>query len=428
MSTPTIFHKLKNSTLFHNISALYGVHFVNYLLPLITVPYLTRVLGPSAWGLLAFTLAYGQYLNLIIEYGFSLSATREVAKFRENKEKLSELLAGVLGAKLILIFFSLIITLTLRFSISTFKEAPILLWLGFTWAITQSLNPLWYFQGLEKMRVTASIDIISKIISTIGIFIFIHAPSQFTIVLVLQIISSVFSSVMALIIAYKQVSFRFPNMTSAWGALKLGWTMFLFKSAVSFYTVGNTFILGLFAEPQYVGYYAGAEKISKALLGLLNPVSQAFYPRISYLVQQSRNSAAQLVITSLKIMGSGGLLMSIVAFFFSPLLVKLLLGSNFKPAIDSLRILSLLPTLIALSNVLGIQWMIPLGLDRPFNWIIIIAGIINITLAITLAPKYLQNGMAISVVISELFVTGGICYILKLKKTYPTYFLKKDTK
>ena len=137
------FARLLRHRLVHNILTLYGVHSVNYLLPLVTVPYLARILGPSHWGLLAFSQAFAQYLNLIIEYGFSLSATREVSRFRENKVKLAELLSGVTGAKVMLVASCFIISLLAKPWIPPFQENPGLFWGALFWAFGQSFNPLW---------------------------------------------------------------------------------------------------------------------------------------------------------------------------------------------------------------------------------------------------------------------------------------------
>ncbi|MCY3131480.1 flippase, partial [Acinetobacter baumannii] len=148
----------------------------------------------------------------------------------------------------------------------------------------------------------------------------------------------------------------------------------------------NTFILGLFAPPQVVGYYAGAEKISKAFLGLLAPVSQALYPRLSHLVRNAPQEAARLARLGLWTMGLGGVVLGLGVLALARLLVRFLLGEGYEPAVLPLRILALLLPLIALSNVLGIQWMLPLGLDRSFNAIIVGAGLVNLALAVVLAP------------------------------------------
>jgi polysaccharide transporter, PST family len=406
----------------HNVMTLYGVHSVNYLLPLVTVPYLARVLGPAHWGLLAFAQAFAQYLNLIIEYGFNLSATREVSRFREDKTKLADLLSGVTGAKFILITSCFIISLLAKSWIPPFQENPGLFWGALFWAFGQSFNPLWYYQGLERMRFAATLDISAKTLATAGIFFIVHDPDHAVRVLFLQGGASLLSASFALFFAYREVPFRAPNISSARKALQLGWTMFLFRSSVSLYTVGNTFILGLFVPSQIVAYYAGGEKISKALVSLLTPINQALYPRLSYLTQHDKAKAAKLNRYSFFLMSGIGFTMTLVAFMGAPFWVKILLGSGYNGTIPVLRILSMLPILIAMNNVLGIQWMLPLGLDMQFNKIILWAGIINVLLAIFLAPFYGHIGMAWAVVITETLIVIAIYYILRKQKVDPFKF------
>jgi PST family polysaccharide transporter len=118
-------------------------------------------------------------------------------------------------------------------------------------------------------------------------------------------------------------------------------------------------------------------------------------------------------------MGLGGFLFGAVAFFLSPLIVRIVLGPEFQPVIPVLRLLVWLVPAIALSNALGIQWMLPLGLDSTFNRIILGAGIMNVVLAVLLAPLYAQMGMAWAVVASEIFVTAGIYVALRRRGLDP---------
>jgi PST family polysaccharide transporter len=118
-------------------------------------------------------------------------------------------------------------------------------------------------------------------------------------------------------------------------------------------------------------------------------------------------------------MGVGGAVIGGVVFVLAPSLVRILLGSQYGPAVQVLRILALLPPLVALSNVLGIQWMLPLRLDRAFNTIIVASGIINLSLATALAPRYAAHGMAWAVVGAETFVTIAMCVVLRRWKLDP---------
>ena len=410
------------SSVARNAASLYVVHFVNYLVPLIMVPYLARVLGPRAWGLVAFAQAFGQYLILIVEYGFNLSATREVARCRDALERRADLFAGVLGAKAVLAFLVLVVAFVVAHWVPIFREHPKILWAGVFWALATAFNLMWYFQGLERMRLVATLEIGAKVVALMGVLVLVEGPEDGWKVLALTGVASLFSTAAGLALAYSEIPVRLPSWKGVWETLRLGWNMFLFRSAVSLYTVGNVFILGLFAPPHIVGYYAGAEKLSKAFLGLLGPISQALYPRLSHLVQHSLTEAARLARVGLKVMGVGGMVLGLMVFALAPFLVRFLLGEGYEQAIPVVRILSLLVPLIALSNVLGIQWMLPLGLERPFNAIILSAGLINLALAVLLAPRYAHVGMALAVVVSEAFVTLAIWGVLQRRNMNPIIF------
>jgi PST family polysaccharide transporter len=199
----------------------------------------------------------------------------------------------------------------------------------------------------------------------------------------------------------------------------MGWTMFLFRTSVSLYSVANSFILGLFVAPQFVGYFAGAEKMIKALLQLFTPVTQTLYPRVSHLVQHDRNRAARLARFGAVILSAEGVALGTITFIFAPLAVRLVLGAAFLPAVPVLRVLSFLLPLIGLNTAVGPQWMLPLGMDRIFVRIILVAGLINIGLASVLARPYAGLGMAMAVVSAELFIGVQVNLVLHRRHLHP---------
>jgi PST family polysaccharide transporter len=195
--------------------------------------------------------------------------------------------------------------------------------------------------------------------------------------------------------------------------------MFLLGGALSLYTIGNGFVLGLFAPPTAVAYYMGAERISKNFATLLSPITQAVFPRTSHLAVHARGEAARLTRTSLFLMGGAGCVMGVLVFLGAPILVRLVLGPGYEPAVGVLRILACLPPLIVVSNVLAVQWMLALGLDRLVNRLMLGAGVLNILLAVVLAPRYMHVGMAIAVVTAEALVTFGLYSVVRIKHIDP---------
>jgi PST family polysaccharide transporter len=219
--------------------------------------------------------------------------------------------------------------------------------------------------------------------------------------------------------AYRDTPFSTPVFREAWCSLRQGWSLFVFKGAVSLYTTANVVLLGILAPPNIVALFAGAEKIANAAASGVNPISQAFYPRISYLVSKDRRNATRTARLSLFMTLGCGILLGVILLVGAPVLVRMLLGPRFEHAVPVLRLLSLLPPVIAASNVLGIQWMLPLRLDKQFNWIIVCAGVANIALGLILVPRYGHMGMACSVDVAEFAVAAAIFVLLRSRRLDP---------
>ena len=411
--------RLLENGVVRNAIGLYVLQLGNYLLPIATIVFLARMLGPHSWGSLAFMQAFASYVYLVVSYGFNFSATREVSRHRDDPLQLAELLAGVLGAKVVLTVVSILVVLPLSFLVDPIHRNLDLLWPALLWAVSLSYSLSWFYQGLERMTFVARWETAARALSLVGIVLLVRSPADTWKVLALQ--GGLFAAAVAveLAVAYREVRFGMPTGRLVLRTLRLGWSTFLYQGALSFYTVGNAFILGLFATPTVVGYYVGAEKISKSFATMLFPITQAIYPRISHMASEARAEAAKLARTSLFVLGTAGLVMGLGIFVAAPILVRVVLGPGFESAVIVLRILSLLPPLIALSNVLGIQWMLALGLDRLVNAVIFSACILNVTLAVILVPHYLHVGMAIAVVASESLVAFGLYGALKARHLDP---------
>jgi PST family polysaccharide transporter len=396
--------RLVQSELAQNAAALYGVQFVRKLLPLLIVPYLARVLGPAGWGLVAFMQSLAEIVVLGIEFGFNLSATREIARHRESKETCGEIMAGVLGAQAVLALVGISAAAAISSLIPVLRENPWLVAAGLFYAIAQGFIPLWFFQGLERMRLAAMLEIAGRTAGLLAVFVFVRSAQDTWVALAIQGVAPAITTCAGLCLAYRAIPCRTPTYWLVRGALARGWPLFVFRSAESLYGVANAFILGLFAAPAQVGYFASAEKISRATFGLLNPIRETLYPRISNLAHHSPERAATLARTGGAIMVGSGLMFSMAVYGFAPQLIGLLMGQAFGPAITVLRILSALPLVLAVTHSVGLQWLLPFGRDAEVNRIVVAAGVLNLVLAMILAPHFTEVGMACSVLSAEVFV------------------------
>jgi PST family polysaccharide transporter len=395
-----------------NTLSLYGVQFAGYLLPLITVPYLARVLHPQGLGLVVFAQSFALWVILFLEYGFNLSATREVARRKHDPHQIADIVAAVMGAKILLCGMVLLATCLAWPLAPIFHAHPQYLLWSLLVTLVSGFSPLWYFQGTEQLTKPASVDILSRGITTLGVILLVRTAHDGWMVLALQALGSIMSTGLLLTWMYRHVRYRTTTGHAVIDTLRGGWNMFLFRSAASLYTVANVFLLGMFVSPVMVGFYGGAEKISRAALGLLNPISQALYPRMSHLTAQNPARASWVSRMSFCMIGGFGLALGALLALSARTLVQTLLGPGYDTAVPLLRILSLLLPLIALSNVLGIQRMLPLGLDRSFSVIVISAGLLNVLLACILVPYCGPIGMAWSVVVAEALVSGSMYVVL----------------
>lgn len=399
---------------FMSLSVLQGA---NYVLPLITLPYLVRVLGPEKYGLIAFAQAFIQYFNILTDYGFNLSATREISIHRNNAQRVSEIFSSVMIIKLGLLVLSFVIMSILVFSFWKFRQDWLIYYLTFGMVVGQVLFPVWFFQGMERMKYITFLNITAKLIFTIAIFVFIRQASDYIYVPLLNLFGYWVAGALALWIVFRdfKIAFKVPSYSSLIHQLKEGWYIFISTMAISLYTVSNTFILGIFTNNTIVGYYSGAEKIIKAVQGLLIPISQTIYPHISKLASESKDQALRFIRKMTFLVGGGSFVLSLIVFMFAGTIVKILLGSQYLESITVLRILSFLPFIIGLSNIFGVQTMLAFDLKKGFSNILISASIINIILAFILVPLYKHIGISFAVVISEIFVTASMFLFLQNK-------------
>ena len=408
-----------NRRLWESLASLYSVHAFNYLVPLFTLPYLARVLGPAEWGAYAFADAYGRIVAIAVEYGFGFSATREVARLRHDARSRSRELAGVLGAQILLAIFALLLTAILGTFVPAFAAHRRLLPGAFFWAITQGANPMWYFLGVERVKLMGALWIGGRIAGAAGLFLFVRGTGDGWLALFIQGTAPFLSIAAGLALAYREAPFSWPSFRLGWSALRSGGRLFLYRAGVSLYTSMNVLLLGLLAPPVIVAFYAGAEKIARAAVQGTGPITQVFFPRISHLMAHDRAGAARAARMSVALMAGVGVSAGCLLFFGAPLLVRALLGAGYQGAVPVLRILALLPPLVALSTAFGSQWMLALGMERELNRITLAAGALNAALSLALGAFFRHIGVAAAIVVVEGCVTVAVLGCLRRRSLVP---------
>jgi PST family polysaccharide transporter len=414
-------HKLtgteEKKRLTSNIFSLGVLQGANYILPLLTVPYLVRVLGPEYFGLLAFATATIAYFMLITDYGFNLSATRQISIHRDDKDKVNEIYSSVMMIKTALMIISFGLMSLLVFSFEKFSQHWEVYFITFGMVIGQVFFPVWLFQGMERMKYITYLNIGAKAFFTVCIFIFVQEQADYLFVPLLTAMGFIVAGIWSLYLVKKDFNVSFAWQTTATLKFQLieGWHVFFSSIAISMYTISTTFILGLFTNNTVVGYFAAADKIVQAVKGLYAPVSQAIYPLISKKIHEDKQAGLAFIHKTTWIVGTGMFIVSAILFLMAEPIVNLLLGQQYQQSILLLQIMAFLPFIIALSNIYGIQTMLNLGYKQAFSRILVLAAILGVGLSFALVPLYDGLGTAVTLLIVEVFVTVVMYIYLKVK-------------
>ncbi len=406
--------------LFENFFSLSFLQISNYILPLITLPYLVRVLGADKFGLLAFYQSFIQFFYIITDYGFNFSATRDISINREDKSKESLIFYSVMIIKAILVFFSLLVITIIVVSIPKFGEEWLVVYLTFGVVVGQALFPRWYFQGVEKMKLLSVMSIVAKLFFTVLVFIIIKKTSDYVYVPLLNSLGLILVGIISLILVRIKFKVKFvkPSFADLRYQFVEGWHLFISTLATSLYTTANAFILGLFSSNAVVGYYSAAEKIIKGIQDLISPIFYSVYPYLSRLVNESKEKAINLIKKILKFVSISSFFIAIIIFLSAGLISKIVLGKGFASSIIILKILAIIPFIGGINIILTSLTMLSFNYKKAFSKIVISAGLLNVLCAFLLVPVYQAVGSSIAVIIAESYILISTSFFLRKQKIY----------
>ncbi len=392
--------KLASNTLMLSI-----LSFSGYFLALVTLPYQSRVLGPEIFGMVSFAMAFGLYFQLLIDFGFTLSATEQIAKHRDDTHRVSKIVSAVTWNKLMLACVSLIVLAVLCASLDPFKQDPLLYLLFALGYIFMALTPDYLYRGTENMKAIAVRTVIIRAASIVLIFVFLKTPSDYYVVPALLALGNAAALLYTLWdVRRKEVRFVRISFKEFKETLKQSSIFFYSRIATNIYSASNTFVLGLVYGPasHAVGYFTSADKLTSAAKFSLNPLIDSLYPHMV------RNRDFQLIKKVLFLFLPIIALASAIVWFFAYDICALIFGEDFRGAGGYLR--WLIPTaLIAFpSMVLGYPTLSPMGLSKFANFSVMAGSVLQIIqLMILFATGMLSVvTVCIATILTEALVLG----------------------
>lgn len=400
------------------------IQLTNLILPLVTIPYLVKVVGFEKYGIIAIAQSLSNYLVIISEYGFNLSATREISIHRRNKKKVSKILSSVLATKGILCLLSFFILVSVVAIVPQFRQEQEVFYFMFGSIVGQCLMPIWFFQGVENMKYLTYSNLISKILFTLLIFVVINSPEDYIYVTLFQSLGNLLAGGVALLVVvlYFKVRFTIPSVKAIGKQLRDGWYIFISNFSIISYNNSNLFILGLFADPVIVGYYSIPEKITFAVRQVNGAFSNAIYPKICFLATQSHQEVKHFFKGVFLPFAFFIFLVCAGLFAFSDEIIYLISNEYIAEASFFLKVLSFVPFIVLLGNP-PYQILLAYNEKQGYMRILFLTAVVNLILNFVLVQHYSALGTSFALILTEVFVTLG--FLLTLERFYPKYSLVK---
>ena len=401
-----------------SILSLGALQAFNFLLSLSVIPYLAHLFGASGWGKIVFVQTIINYLIWITNWGFYWGGTKEIAKYREQTIEKQKLFSLIWSAQWFLTFGVLILLCVAVIVLPFGYENRGSYLVGAGLIIGSTLTPIWYLNGLEKIREGAFLQVATKLLALPGIFLLIHKESDIELYFVINACSSLLVGVGAIywLVLKNEISWIAPTKLGIKTILisEFGW----FKSSM----IANLnsslapTLLGIIAGPTALGLYNLADRLRLAVITAINPISQALFPRMSFLFTHNQSEAIYL----LKKMGVLIFLLTICFCFplliFSEAILSLLGGDEFKSAESVLLWLSMTPLFSVIVSFALYQIMIPSNQSSGYSRAMLITLTLTCILVYPLELFWGANGAAVLIFLSELFTAIYlVIYIYKNK-------------
>jgi PST family polysaccharide transporter/O-antigen flippase len=373
-----------------------------YVLAMINVPYLTRMLGVEDYGVLAFVISINAYLFLIMDWGFSLGSTRDIAQAQGDVELIRRIFWQTLTAKALL---SLGATVVLVAVVGMHRvPSPIYLLLpGLLNIVGAIFSVDWLMQGLERMALFTVYSVGGRAAGVLLTFVLVHGPADTWIACALQGVGAIAGALAGFVLACRVLDMGRPRIHFG-GAARQIWDYrhyFLSQSSWIAYSTAAPLFLTFASGATAVGLFAGADRVARIVMGLIVPLSMVMYPRVNALMTRSREAAAHVAGPFLALQIMFASVLTIVFFCGAVPIVTLVLGARFSAAAEVLRWLSALPLLTGIAGTLSRQFLIPLGWDRAVSRITLVCTAIYLVLLAVFCRAYGAPGAAIALILTE---------------------------
>ena len=403
-----------------NAASLISMQAIGIGLPLVTVPYLLRVLGPEHFGVIAFSQAMMAYFVTLNDYGFNLSATRELAICRNDRRLKSELYFSVMTIKIALCVFSFLVLCLIIDFIPQFHLHRAVYYASFLMVVGNTFLPVWFFQGIEKLYWISVVNLIANLAFTASVFLLVHSSADYVLAAAIQSGGKLLAGILGIVILFgsEDMEFRRPTLAQMRHKLKDGWALFLSQISVSIFLSSVTVVLGFVRGMAEVGYFSAANKILSIGQAVMSAIGQSMFPHVCALASRSRDAAIMYLRKCMLVVGGISLVGGMPMLVFATSIVRIVMGTQYLAAVPVLQVMSLIPFICAINNIYGTQTMLNFDLKREFTRTVMLSGIASFIVLLPLVFWLGAPGSAASALLFEFLQTAILGVILHRRGIY----------
>ncbi|MBC1813280.1 oligosaccharide flippase family protein [Listeria booriae] len=362
--------------LLENTIFLYALTFSGYFFSLITVPYQTRILGPEFYGKVGFAVAMMTYFRLVIDFGFILSATADVAKNREDAQKVASIYTAVMYAKGLLTALSFVVLLGICYAVPMLRQDMFLYLLTFASVAVSAFLPDFLYRGLETMKRITIRTLIIQAFFVLMIFLFLKTPQHYYFVPLFTLIGNAVALLFVQRHVSRQLKIKFVRLEKGylWQTIQKSSPFFFSRISATIYQVTNTLFLGLMYSPgsAKVGMYVASDRLIGTAKTTFSPLADSLYP---YMV---KNRDFRLLKKIIWMIMPPVIIICIVLSIYANECMALFLGPAFYGAGSILRLLLPIVAITPLIYMLGFPTLSPMGLAKHANLSTVVSAVVQL--------------------------------------------------
>ncbi|MBR4065386.1 MAG: oligosaccharide flippase family protein [Bacteroidaceae bacterium] len=405
-----------------NFFSLSVLNAVNIVLQLVTLPYILSVVGKGNYGIYSYVFMVVQYIILFSTYGFNFSATKKISLLRDDSAAVTRIYNAVIGCKM-LIAIVLVVAVVLC-SGWVFEEEIgfVMFLLGTGMIVGDILNPVWLFQGMEKMKYMTLVNSSSKIIFTVLVFFVVRSVDDFYLLILLNSCGYLLAGILSVFLAYKQFNVRLgmPRFDDMIAQFKDGGAMFGSTFGMNLYRNAHVLILKHFASNEAVGLFSAAEKVIHGFQSVIQPAAQALFPHMSFKFKDKSTKERLSLMKKVMLPLVGlSLVAALFVYIFAPWISDILCGKDFRECVPLIRIMSLVIIFGEVNCIAGIVGLVNMDRQNYFFRSVLVTGVCSCLITLALVHNCGAYSGAISLTASEALLMCmclyGLFYKSKVK-------------